>query len=131
MRLRVAAIVVAVAVGLAIVALSWFIPYHGGTYVPYSNAPGEQYSTLQNGVPFPYYSRYSLTSCVLSAYPTLPTGVCLISQPSTFSMLPILFDSAFWVVLSFGILTTVGYLGNHRRIPSRLHDRQGSPLGQQ
>ena len=123
MRFRAIAVAVAVVVGLAIVTFSWFIPYGGGTYVPYSNQPGQQYSALQKGIPFPYYSQYTLASCVLVFNPPISGGACLISLPSTFSLQTMLFDLALWVTLSFTTLVAVEYLQNGRLIAGRIPDR--------
>jgi len=122
-RRSIAIVVVAVVAGLAIVTFSWFIPYNGGTYVPNYNQPGLQYSMLQKGVPFPYYSKYTLASCVLVINPPIPGGACLISLPSTFSLSAMLVDSALWVTLSFAVLVTVEYLRSGRLIAGRISNQ--------
>ena len=120
MRFMAVAVAVAVAVGLAVVTFSWLIPYNGSTYIPYSSQPGLKYSALQEGVPFPYYSKYTLASCVLVTNPPIPGGACPISLPSTFSPQAMLFDSALWATLSFAVLVAVEYLRNGRLIASRI-----------
>jgi hypothetical protein len=120
MKASVRFLLVSAAIAAAITLASWFFLLGGGTYTPYASSPGLQYSTLQKGFPFAYYSQYTLAKCQLSLPPGTPTGVCLINLPSTYALQSAALDFGFWAILSFTVLMSVNVL-RHARKKTQAH----------
>jgi ABC-type transport system involved in multi-copper enzyme maturation permease subunit len=102
------AFVVSIIIAAAIMGIASLIQYKGGTYTPYSNEPGEQYSTLQKGIPLSYYNEYTLSLCSLR-----PGGgdTCNLFLPTTFSDMVVGLDFVFWTAVCFALLLSLPIFG--------------------